>query len=309
MPLLTLALACAPVPDRRDLLPAAVAVGVDTQDGRQLSVVVRLDDPERPPQLRYAPSALRVDGAVWPSAPIESTVRAQGPGQGFGVTRSADEVTLALPLRHQPLVLVDGVAALRSVELLTASQLSDESLDPFGIVSMVLLTEGQALADGDLEEWRGSRSLAVDSRGHVREGLTHWSGPRDGALAIVGRIDGPDLVLALRVRDDALLPGQDRIEVQTLQGAVSLPVQGAGVAPTPAGAHAVFTESVEFGTGLELSLPAAWLGPQGHGLLVRYVDVDPGEPGTTLASSPSLQALADVPAAGPPPRIVEQLQP
>ncbi|MFT5583195.1 MAG: hypothetical protein ACI9VR_000773 [Cognaticolwellia sp.] len=300
-----LLLGCTPIPDRADLLPAAVAISATGQDGHPFSVVVQLDNPEHPPRLLYAAGLRRVDGQDAGPALPAGTVQAQGPGQGFGVQLAGGQVQLNLPLREQPLVLASGVASLHSVEMLPISQATDVALAPYSVVSVVLLAEGDAVADGSFQEWRGAKALPVDSAGYVSSGLDHWDGPRDASLAVVGRIRGDRIVVGVRVRDSDLVLGQDRIELETVHGVVVVPIQESGPCTVLERWSCAFTERVDFGTGLELGADLASVAETG--LILRYIDVDADGQTTVLQTAPSIQSLLDVPAAGPPPRIAQDL--
>lgn len=300
-----LLLGCTPIPDRADLLPAAVAISAIGQDGHPFSVVVQLDDPERPPRLRYAEGLRRVDGQSPGPALPEGEVHAQGPGQGFGVLLHEQRVLLNLPLREEPLILATGVASLHSVEMLPISRATDDALAPYGVVSVVLIGSGDAVADGSFQEWRGAKSLAVDSAGYVASGLAQWEGPRDASMAVVARVRGERIVVGVRVRDEDLRLGQDRIEVETREGVVRVPVQDGGACPALERWSCAFTERVDFGVGLELGADLASVAETG--LILRYVDTDADSEATVLQSAPSIQSLIDVPAAGPPPRIAQEL--
>ncbi len=300
-----LLLGCTPIPDRADLLPAAVAISATGEDGHAFSVVVQLDDPERPPRLRYTDGLRRVDGQAPGAALPQGEVHAQGPGQGFGVLLNQGQVQLNLPLREEPLVLATGVASLHSVEMLPISQATDAALAPYGVVSVVLLGTGDAVADGSFDEWRGAKSLPVDGAGYVASGLGQWEGPRDASLAVVGRIRGERIVVGVRVRDEDLRLGEDRIELVTVHGVVRVPIQPAGPCAALERWSCAFTEQVGFGTGLELGADLASVVETG--LILRYVDVDGTDEATVLQTAPSIQSLLDVPAAGPPPRIAQEL--
>ena len=152
--------------------------------------------------------------------------------------------------------------------------------------------------------WRGAKALPVDSAGYVSSGLEHWEGPRDASLAVVGRVRGDRIVLGVRVRDSDLVLGQDRIELETVDGVVVLPIQESGPCPALDLWSCAFTERVDFGTGLELGADLALVAETG--LILRYIDVDGEDQATVLQTAPSLQALVDVPAAGPPPRIAQE---
>ena len=173
------------------------------------------------------------------------------------------------------------------------------------MVSVVLLGTGDAVADGSFDEWRGAKSLPVDGAGYVASGLGQWEGPRDASLAVVGRIRGERIVVGVRVRDEDLRLGEDRIELVTVHGVVRVPIQPAGPCAALERWSCAFTEQVGFGTGLELGADLASVVETG--LILRYVDVDGTDEATVLQTAPSIQSLLDVPAAGPPPRIAQEL--
>ena len=61
--------------------------------------------------------------------------------------------------------------------------------------------------------------------------LNTGEGPRDASLAVVGRVRGDRIVLGVRVRDSDLVLGQDRIELETVDGVVVLPHSGERTLP------------------------------------------------------------------------------
>ena len=162
---LLLLFGCTPIPDRADLLPAAVAVSAAGEDGHPFSVVVQLDDPDHPPRLRYAAGLRRVDGQDPGPALPEGKVQAQGPGQGFGVQLDSGQVQLNLPLREQPLVLATGVASLHSVEMLPISQTTDAALGALRRGLSGPTRRGRrGKPTAAFQEWRGSQGLACGQR-------------------------------------------------------------------------------------------------------------------------------------------------
>lgn len=222
-----------------------------------------------------------------------------GPGKGFElVTRADDVVSLRLPLADEGLPLFKGVSEVVALAWIRPDMATDRALaeaDRLYKAVMPVYPVGEAaVADGDLEEWRGARALAVDNAPCVLVGIEDWSGDRDGSFGIAARVSNGRLVLALRVRDDALMFGKDRIEVEMDGQVWSVPMQTAGLMTEQDGLRGGFTEAVDFGMGLELSMPLPPR-PDEHTplpLVVRYIDEDPDETPTTLATAPSMRALA-----------------
>jgi len=222
-----------------------------------------------------------------------------GPGQGFElVTREDDVVSLKLPMAEKGLPLFQDVEAVVSLSWITPDDASQEALKAadkiYKAVMPVYPVGEHAAADGNLDEWRSARALAVDNAPCVLTGHDGWSGVLDGSFGVAARVSEGRLVLALRIRDDTLVNGDDAIEVELDGRTWTVPVQAAGPIEGIADLSGAFTPAVDFGTGLELSLPLPPR-PDEHTplpLVVRYLDSDPGETTTTLATAPSMRALA-----------------
>lgn len=292
--LLTLLFSCTPSPEREarvDLLPSHVAVTVTFADGEPGTVLADLQGPDKPPKIRIAEDALVFrDGRPVEDSSRISQAHAEGPGQGFTVEQRGDTVVLVLPKSDDPVVLVQGVARIQEVALLPEidTLATDQA---FHRVHALHAAPVSARIDGVLDEWDG-RAAAIDEPSQILEGAETWSGPRDGSVAIAARAHHDRISFGLRVRDDDLRLGEDAIELDIGVRSVVVPLAEAGACAVPEGWECAFVEAVEFGTGVELSLPDTRQ-PTGEPMLaavVRYVDVD--EEGTTvLASAPSLQAV------------------
>lgn len=285
-------LACAP-PSATGHLPEHVAVTVVFSDGRPGTLLAHLEAPDRPPTLRSSEDGwVFRDGLPVPVAsrePLPGTW-AEGPGAGFGVEKIGDEVWLVLP--QDRVRLVRGVDELVEVALLT--ELDHQAADlVFKSVRALHAAQMPARIDGSLEEWSG-QSLAIDTATHVQGDAGDWSSPRDASLALAARVHHDRISLAVRIRDEALILGGDRLEIAAPgMSPVVIPVGAAGACEVPEGWECRWVDAVDFGTGVELSLPDTRpnAGSQELDLVVRYVDLDPGESPTTLASAPSTQAV------------------
>jgi len=222
-----------------------------------------------------------------------------GPGQGFElVTREDDVVTLRLPMADKGLPLFHDVDAVVALSWITPNDASSKALKAadqlYKAVMPVYPVGEHALADGDLSEWSKARALAVDDAPCVLTGHEDWGGARDGSFGVAARVSEGRLVLALRIRDDVLVYGEDAVEVELDGRTWLVPMQAAGAIEGIEGLNGAFTNAVDFGTGLELSLPLPPR-PDEHTplpLVVRYIDEDPDEMPTTLATAPSMRALA-----------------
>ena len=221
-----------------------------------------------------------------------------GPGQGFNLVEADGSLSLGLPHRKTELPLFRDVEEVICATWLT--EVHDSAWEATGhyykAVRLIPARGEPARVDGDLEEWGGAEALAVDSAGNVLSGEHGWSGPRDGSFGVAARLHHGRLTVAVRIRDDELLMGQDRLEFDVGPDVHVLPLQGAGPvdAGNWSGLEAVFTNAVDFGTGVEASFELKGGPPRRDALplVVRYLDADTEEMPTVLASAPSLRSLA-----------------
>lgn len=165
--------------------------------------------------------------------------------------------------------------------------------DRFKQVGLVRADVGLAVVDGSLAEWRGQQALRVDGPSQILLGQAGWRGVRDGGMGVAARRqDDGSLVLAVRVRDDAWMPGRDLLIVRqhdqeillslTVDGLQEGPGWTAVVAPISRSERAV---ELRLEDGPDKPGPVA-------GLMVELVDADPGEPTTLLATAPWPAAVA-----------------
>ncbi len=223
-----------------------------------------------------------------------------GPGRGFTIELEDGTANLKLPLREdEGLPLFQDVAQIVSVSWLYDNEVDDAERAALGsvfkAVSPIWARNQPAAVDGRLTEWRHDRALAVDSDSHVQDGLEDWAGARDGSFGVAARVDDGRLKLAIRVRDDQLLYGEDQLVIQVGANAYHVDIASAGPIRGLIGAKGVFTDTVDFGTGLELSLPLPPPPTEKAALplVVSYIDADPDQAvATVLSNAPSMRALA-----------------
>ncbi len=291
--MIALLLACA-TPERGGELPSHALAVVRFSDGHQASLLVQLERPGQPPVVRGAEGALIFeDGlpvvvAASELVPIEE-VREAGPGEGFRLAQVDDRVELTLPMASEPIVLADGVSELLAAQLLHGSP----EPGPFRRIASLEARQRPARIDGDLDEWDG-RALAVQTAADVLSGQSSWTGARDASFGVAARMHHERISLGVRIRDDELRLGEDRLElVVPGQGTVAIPLQAAGDCEVPEDWECAFVPAVDFGTGLELSFPDERQDRrQQLDLVVRYVDRDEGQPSTVLATAPSAELVA-----------------
>ena len=144
--------------------------------------------------------------------------------------------------------------------------------------------------DGRLGEWRASRAVPVDTAESVLEGAEDWSGPRDASFGVAARRAGDRVFVAVRLRDDHLVPGEDELTLTFADRSwtFAVPEPGDRGPRERDGARFAFSEPIDHGIVLEVELPFAGA-PPGQlvlPLVVGFRDRDPGEGGTRLASAP-----------------------
>jgi hypothetical protein len=154
--------------------------------------------------------------------------------------------------------------------------------------------KGEVVLDGDLSEWKRDTSLAVHRVSQVLGGEEVWSGPRDASFAVAARLHERALCLAIRVRDDEIIPGADRIYLEIDGADYKLPVNEQGLVAFGPDVSGVFTDKVSFGIGLEFCAGAStWRNRDGVvPFRALYVDNDDEGAETILATAPDLPWLS-----------------
>lgn len=307
-----------------DALPTLGFAAIELSDHSRASILVRLDDPRRDPVLRYAPGlvVLNTDGLWRPSrrgeanplllpwqnvatslvtdAPaMVTTDERDGPGDGFRLFSRDDKLLLHLPHMGSPIPIAHGVSRVFAVGLFNEGELDEDTLElldiEFRSVDAIPSSPLNADLDGDLDEWSHQRAVAISSPGHVVTHPEDWGGPRDASVSVAARTWHGEVLLAVRVRDDQIMPG-DHVTIELgPQLKISLDLGREDACPERV--RCVEDETALFGRAFELALPAVRGAPSGPAeqlglpLVVRYADRDAHGPLVELASAPSLQAL------------------
>ena len=227
-----------------------------------------------------------------------------GPQRGFAIYMADDSIMLSLPRedRSEDLRLLRGVDGVVSVNWIAEEGFPGSGLDVlerrFKMAGSVVASAQLSVPDGDLQEWSSDAALSVGSTANVSGGLVSWSGPRDASFALAARLTPDALCAAVRLRDDHILPGQDRVVIVTDLARYELAVPEAPVVIQQQGMTAAFTDQASFGVGLELCLePTTWSPSGGHvPFRVLFHDMDPDQEVTTIASAPDVPwpALAGI---------------
>jgi hypothetical protein len=307
-----------------EALPTLGFAAIELADHSRATILVRLDDPRRDPVLRYAPglAVLNAEGLWRPSrrgdpapetlswsnvqtgavasAPTTRLTDArEGPGDGFRLFSRDDKLLLHLPHMGSPIPIAHGVARVFAVGLFNEGELDDDTLDlldtEFRSVDAIGASPLNADIDGDLSEWSHQRAVAISDVGHVVTQPDLWGGPRDASLSVAARRWRGEVLLAVRVRDDQLMPG-DHVTIELGPG-LKVHLDLGQEDACPALSRCVEDDSALFGRAFELALPAPGRHPSGPAdqlglpLVIRYADRDANEPLVELASAPSLQAL------------------
>jgi len=227
-----------------------------------------------------------------------------GPERGFAVYMSEDEVMLALPhgAQGEALSLLDHVDGVVSVSWIAEEYFPSSGLDVlerrFKMAGSVIAMAQPATPDGDLREWSQDQALSVGMASHVESGLVSWSNARDASFALAARLAPHELCVAVRVRDDVILPGEDTLIIDTGLRRFELPVPEGPTTLEQPGMRGAFTDQASFGVGLELCFePDTWTVDDGNiPFRVLFRDKDPDQEPTTMASAPDIPwpALAGV---------------
>lgn len=216
----------------------------------------------------------------------------RGPRDGFSLRLIDSHIELHLPRSEGVgIPLLHGVDAvlgswwLRDAEIPTWEAEHLNAL--FKEVGGLAVEPGVAVADGDMREWRGDRALAVDSRSQVISGEEYWSGARDGSFGVAARVDQGTTWLAIRIRDDAILHGSDRLELSLNDRKITIILPDEDDSEVSGeGWRAVFTRPRMQGIGVEIELTTPTLSEaRVLNTVVRYVDHDPGQGSALLGTS------------------------
>lgn len=297
-----------------DLLRSAaftVRLPVDTAPGARLEVV-HLGERDASLRVEQAGGQTRwwevdlYNGELQQLAQANATQRFEryGPERGFAVYMADDSVMLSLP--HIPqgddLALLDHVDGVVSVSWIAEEYFPSSGLDVlerrFKMAGSIIAMAQPCTPDGDLHEWSRDEALSVGTASHIESGLVSWENARDASFGVAARLAPHELCIAVRVRDDVILPEQDQLIIQTSLRRIVLPVPRVPGTLEQDGVVATFTDQASFGVGVEMCLqPSTWTVHDGNiPLRALYHDQDPDQEPTTIASAPDIPwpALAGV---------------
>ncbi len=218
----------------------------------------------------------------------------KGPAGGFALRVLDGRLDLRLPRTDgtawSPLLYeVDHLVGSWWIELASLPPWQRRLVDDrFKQVGVVPGLPGSAVADGRLDEWRGDQALPVDDPSQILFGQEGWHGERDASFGVAAR-HGPDgFVLAVRVRDDFVVPGEDQLILRTSADELVIPLQGRREELDLGAARVVLADRRGWDQGLEIELHGIELSE----LVVQLLDADPQQAPTLLATAPYPGLLA-----------------
>lgn len=278
-------------------MPLWVAISAEINSGEQATILVEFVAPEESPNLLYGSGVLQVS-SPYPNPNEEIHLSIAGAGRGFSIDDTETGVMLNLPHRSRSVPIFGPGVTLISVAWLDdlSESVKGEIDDRFHALERIHISPDISRVDGDLNDWRGSKALPVDSTANILSGAENWSGPRDASFGVAAHLHGGRLQVGIKVRDDDVLIGRDQLEIETEHGVWSLYLKDSGVYSLPDGAEVAFTERSSFGVGLEFGVPMGELAPQINQIpvIVRYLDVDTDDlidAPVVISTAPSMDVL------------------
>jgi hypothetical protein len=205
---------------------------------------------------------------------------------------------LNLPHRRRAVPIFGSGATLISVAWLDQlpEPVQGEVTERYRALERIRISPESSRVDGDLNDWSNDEALPVDSASNILTGAEHWSGPRDASFGVAAHLHRGRLEVGVRIRDDDVLVGRDKIEIETEHGVWTVPLKDRGVYTLSNGAEVAFTEQSGFGVGMEFGVPMGEHVPSIDRLpvIVRYLDVDALEAiedASVISTAPSMAVL------------------
>jgi len=205
-----------------------------------------------------------------------------GPGEGFDLDLSGARLTLTLPRggADDPRIEIATDVA-RVIGVTWIGERPPKSVETalnrnFRGNGDLIARPRSITVDGSLADWGDAGPLVVDAPWQLEYGADGWSDNRDGGVSVAAARDGDRLCVGGNVRDDAVTD-EDTIVVYVEEIEVRIPLKG----PAPEG---FVQRRIPFGRSWEGCLafsPVVERIP----FAVAFLDVDPGEPETLLASA------------------------
>ncbi len=216
----------------------------------------------------------------WSCAPTSEVapppIDHQGPARGFHVREEDGAVWLTLPMDDSPEgePIIDNVR--RVVGLHWIHERFFEAVPVLDRMyrgrANLTVSDRPVVVDGDLDDWAEAVPVVVESPWQIEDGPLAWGGPQDASFSVAAARSAGQLCFAGRVRDDHLVSG-DAVHI--------------GVGDQDFTVGLLDAERDWFGVRFEACLPVA-LTQQAEAFGVEFVDVDPGQAVTVLATSPQL---------------------
>ena len=279
-------------------MPLWVAISADINSGEQATILVEFVAPEEAPNLLYGPGLLDVT-SPYPNPNEGIHLSIAGAGRGFSIDDTETGVMLTLPHRSRSVPIFGPGVTLVSVAWLDdlSQSAEGEVAERFHALERIHISPDISRVDGDLNDWRGAKTLPVDSTSNILSGAENWSGPRDSSFGVAAHLHGGRLQIGIKVRDDDVLVGRDQFEIETEHGLWSIYLKDSGVYTLTGGAEVAFTERSSLGVGLEFSVSMGEQAPQINQIpvIVRYLDVDTDDQIATpvvISTAPSMEVLS-----------------
>jgi hypothetical protein len=278
-------------------MPLWVAISADLSGGSQATVLVEFTAPEQPPNLLFGFGVLQVE-SPYPNPEGGLHLSIPGAGRGFSIDYTETGVMLNLPHRRRAVPIFGSGATLISVAWLDQlpEPVQGEVTERYRALERIRISPESSRVDGDLNDWSNDEALPVDSASNILTGAEHWSGPRDASFGVAAHLHRGRLEVGVRIRDDDVLVGRDKIEIETEHGVWTVPLKDRGVYTLSNGAEVAFTEQSGFGVGMEFGVPMGEHVPSIDRLpvIVRYLDVDALEAiedASVISTAPSMAVL------------------
>jgi hypothetical protein len=241
--------------------------------------------------------ALGRGSVVAPSA-VAPRFEHYGPSRGFEVTVDKRGVVwLRLPSTEdaQALPLMHDASHVLGVSWVTNAEVDErerKKIDEIFKKVGTLLAEARGCEiDGDLSEWADQVAMGVNDRAQVVGGDESWTGERDASFVVATRLNDTRLCWAVRVRDDVVRAGADRLEVVLSNRTYSLVVPETAERGEQGPLRYAYTDSVAFGVAIEGMLPISAVPSQGDFIAFRVIYTDSDDDvarETVLATAPPL---------------------
>lgn len=207
-----------------------------------------------------------------------------GPGAGFRVELTDGTLRLFLPSGDEGVSLATGIARIVGVYWVRgATGEADTTLNrTFRGRARIHAQPHAVEVDGVLDDWASAAALVVDAPWQLQSGADGWSGEHDGSFSVAAAWTAEQICFAGRVRDDHLVAG-DRVLIQVADTIEELAVDQPSTWVSPGW----------WGVSWERCAPTARLPTVGVlPLAVSFVDHDPGETMTILATAPIKDGVA-----------------